>query len=77
MEPSPDWKEEIGPDEEQRFEALAAVLGRLQTQNAAKREKKSRALHAKPTAGVRAPVAPLIRKADTVLPLPLLANSTF
>ncbi|MFO0722681.1 MAG: catalase [Myxococcota bacterium] len=54
MEPSPDWKEEIGPDEEQRFEALAAVLGRLQTQNAAKREKKSRALHAKPTAGVRA-----------------------
>ena len=50
MDASKDWKETIPPDEAERFERHAQTLARLQKG----RDPKSRALHAKQRAGVRA-----------------------
>ncbi len=52
MAPSKDWKEKIADDEKERFERYATVLADLQRA----RGGKSRALHAKQHAGVRAEV---------------------
>jgi hypothetical protein len=51
--PANDWKEEIGSDEQQRFERHAAFLGELQKQ-LARDGAPSRALHAKANLGVEA-----------------------
>ncbi len=55
MLPSTDWKEDVRPDEEQRFGAYAAFLRDAQRARASKRGGKAdRALHAKANLGVTA-----------------------
>lgn len=52
--PSRDWREDVGPDEDARFLALAEQLRDLQRANAKKRGVTDRALHAKGHLGVEA-----------------------